>query len=371
MAMTEEMGASLHRGLSEWWSEETEYILQRIERWAALARGYNRLRSQRLSRGRLTMQEEQEPRWSISSNKIVIEDPNWSPRFHNLRRSHRRKSRSDENCRINCCGTFNYQSSCNLDSNCLENYRYDHSIYFKTIGDIKSSKRDGASLSDEENEKTFGDERVEWQAKSPIELFDEYCKNDDSEEDHNDYNNSDDCTAVRIRVNDLSIDETSSSDQYSDRGNENVWSIVDFDKLSLDVDTENDNFINESINNDKCVNLDNSNVDSDNNNLHEIHPIDTTEKMIQLQLSELTSNQTRLDSTVQTINNSISSSKDHMTVPRITSTRRSRRNSRKVRQPAVVGDNNVMWPSVLLNYTKNVDNSAVSPHHYRAQVQVK
>ncbi|XP_043275200.1 uncharacterized protein [Venturia canescens] len=368
IAMTEEMGASLHRGLSEWWSEETEYIFQRIERWAALARGYNRLRSQRLSRGRLTMQEEQEPRWSISSNKIVIEDPDWSPRFHNLRRSHRRKSRTDENCRINCCGTFNYQSSCNLDSNCLENYRYDHSIYFKTIGDIKSSKRDGASVSDEENEGASGDERVEWEAKSPIQLFDEFCNNDEPVEDPV-YKVPDDDAGVRIRVNGFSFDERSSFDEPRDRAKQSVWPIVDLSKLSLDVDSQNDNSTDEPTRIDNCDDLNSRNSDYDNNNSDESN-LDTTEKMIQLQLSQLTTNQTRLDSSLQTLDNSITSPKNHSTLPRITSMRRSRRSSRKVRQPAVVGDNNVLWPSVLLNYTKNADNSAVSPHHYRA-FQVK
>lgn len=37
------------RAFTEWWSEETEYIFQRIEHWAACAKGYNRLRSQKNS----------------------------------------------------------------------------------------------------------------------------------------------------------------------------------------------------------------------------------------------------------------------------------------------------------------------------------
>lgn len=42
---------------------------------------------------------------------------------------------------------------------------------------------------------------------------------------------------------------------------------------------------------------------------------------------------------------------------------RTRRASKGVKQPPIMGDNDVIWPSVLLNYTKNVDPS-ISPHHY-------
>ncbi|RLU25742.1 hypothetical protein DMN91_001900 [Ooceraea biroi] len=92
----------VHRSLSEWWSEETEYVFQRIEKWIAFARGYNRLRSLSLKRSK----------------------QKWNP----------------EEIKINCCDTFNYQSNSKLDSNCLEAYRYDYSIYFKTIGDIRKDK---------------------------------------------------------------------------------------------------------------------------------------------------------------------------------------------------------------------------------------
>lgn len=44
--------------------------------------------------------------------------------------------------------------------------------------------------------------------------------------------------------------------------------------------------------------------------------------------------------------------------------RRTKRLLRTVKQVPVVGDNNVIWPSVLLNYTKNIDSSN-SPHHYK------
>jgi len=45
--ITENRDLMVKKNLSKWWSEETEYIFQRIERWVAFARGYNRFRSQR------------------------------------------------------------------------------------------------------------------------------------------------------------------------------------------------------------------------------------------------------------------------------------------------------------------------------------
>ncbi|KAF7386483.1 hypothetical protein HZH68_013615 [Vespula germanica] len=41
-----------YQGLFEWWKEGTEYLFQRIQTWAALTRGYNRLRSKRFVEGR-------------------------------------------------------------------------------------------------------------------------------------------------------------------------------------------------------------------------------------------------------------------------------------------------------------------------------
>lgn len=116
-------------------------MLQRIERWAAYARGYNRLRSVRLSPGRMTMQEEPESRWSISqaTNRLVVEN-NWSPSFRQRRQT---RTSAPEQTRLNCCAlsNLNYKSNANLDSNCLEAYSLDHSIYFKTIGEIRSELR--------------------------------------------------------------------------------------------------------------------------------------------------------------------------------------------------------------------------------------
>ncbi|XP_063972837.1 uncharacterized protein LOC135160332 isoform X2 [Diachasmimorpha longicaudata] len=206
--MSEE-GVQIQKGLSEWWSEESVYLLQRIERWAALARGYNRLRSHKFSRGRLTFGE-------------VLEDDEEryiSTDFESLRRSERMKSRSpDESRRINCCGTFNYQSNNRLDSTCLETYRYDHSIYFKTIGDIKRSKSGEHVGCKEDGDRCSDDEKVEWDVRV--------------------VNNS---VAARGFTADRQMIVMSDGevgwdclDQYSSENvekNRNVWPVVDISKL--------------------------------------------------------------------------------------------------------------------------------------------
>lgn len=91
--------------------------------------------------------------WSASSHETP-------PQFHTLKRS-RWKSRPEE-IKINCCGTFNYQSNSKLDNNCLETYRYDHSIYFKTIGDIRNDKRDYNQNQDSAS--VSSEEQIEWDA---------------------------------------------------------------------------------------------------------------------------------------------------------------------------------------------------------------
>ncbi|EZA62207.1 uncharacterized protein LOC105279116 [Ooceraea biroi] len=120
----------VHRSLSEWWSEETEYVFQRIEKWIAFARGYNRLRSLRWLKNQQMMQ--------VPSCNVPSNDTACSSQFYSLKRS--KQKWNPEEIKINCCDTFNYQSNSKLDSNCLEAYRYDYSIYFKTIGDIRKDK---------------------------------------------------------------------------------------------------------------------------------------------------------------------------------------------------------------------------------------
>ncbi|XP_047350884.1 uncharacterized protein LOC124949602 [Vespa velutina] len=155
MAMTTNIDetnmAQFHKGLSEWWSEETEYAFQRIERWTALVRGYNRFKSERLSKGRQTMLDERVSNWNITSNKLIIEDSSLSPCFHNFKRN-RRRSHHEEKMKINqnnVNSVLGYRSNDNLDSACLANYRYDHSIYFKTIGEIRNDKKTLKEINDD------------------------------------------------------------------------------------------------------------------------------------------------------------------------------------------------------------------------------
>lgn len=158
--------------------------------------------------------------WSISSGEI--------PQCQFLKRS-RWKSRPEE-IKINCCGTFNYQSNNRLDSNCLETYRYDHSIYFKTIGDIRSDKRnqnqnqDSASVSSEE--------QIEWDASS---LIDPVSNKLSSEETKNISN-----TAEYI------------AEREKDRTIQNVWPIVDLSKLNLNLtdNRERDKWLSHSVDED-------------------------------------------------------------------------------------------------------------------------
>ncbi|XP_046734068.1 uncharacterized protein LOC124404177 [Diprion similis] len=306
------MAPTTHRGLSDWWNEETEYVFQRIEEWAALARGYNRLRSQRYSRGRLTMRDEPvDTNWNISANKLVVGDcESLSPRFYRLERSWRRKSRPEE-VRINCCGSLNYQSNNRVDSQCLEEYRYDHSIYFKTIGDIRGRNRNrNCSLKRAESPKTVGeiechrcdDERSE---KSPPAFSGKSALHDD--------------------------------DQPSNAAGSQVWPITDLTQMNLEAD-ESRRYLNDELEGD----LQNDNYCSSEDNLN---------------------NNNHVNNGVQCDGNSITRKTDQQLSlkQRLVSIRRTRQSPRKVSQPTITGDNNVVWPGVLLNYTKKGD-VICSPH---------
>ncbi|XP_015521774.1 uncharacterized protein [Neodiprion pinetum] len=295
-----------HRGLSDWWNEETEYVFQRIEEWAALARGYNRLKSQRYSRGHLTMKEEPgDTNWSISANKLVVGDcESWNPRFYRLERSWRRKSRPEE-VRINCCGSLNYQSNNRVDSQCLEAYRYDHSIYFKTIGDIRGRNRNrNSSLKRAESPKIAGEIEChrcddELSGKSP--LHDE--------------------------------------DQPSKAAGTQVWPITDLTQMNLEAD-ESRRYLDDELEG----NLQNDNYCSSEDNLN---------------------NNNQANNSVQFTGNSITRKTDQplSLKQRLVSIRRTRQSPRKVSQPTIVGDNNVVWPGVLLNYKKKGE-AVCSPHRH-------
>lgn len=334
--MSEDVSVTIQKGLSEWWNEETEYIFQRIERWAAYARGYNRLRSQRLSRGRMTMQGGQEPRWSISSNKLIIDDCSWSPCFHSLKKS-RRKSRPEET-KIDCCATLNYQSNSNLDSSCLQTYRYDHSIYFKTIGDIKNDKKqvNVTTNGEEDGISVSSEELVEWHVNTvsgfiASQLFEDAFVNHDKEN---------------------ALDSTRNSHQDANRQLDSVaWFNVDLSKLDLDEDDITVTVTNQ-LNNENGLTIF-ENEEQTNNNY-----IQNEETVVKTNLN----NRTQLSCVDQDENNAKETQPEEGT-KKFLDVRRTRRSYRTVKQQPVVGDNEVVWPSVLLNYTKNISPSN-SPHHY-------
>lgn len=134
-------------------------------------------------------------------------------RFYSLKRS---KSKSHpEETKINCCGTFNYQSNSKLESNCLETYRYDHSIYFKTIGDIRSDKRD--IIRDQDRVSISSEELVEWDVSSLNDLIADKLISKET-----------------LNNNKLNISNTV-AEQEENRTMQNAWPIVDLSKLDLNL----------------------------------------------------------------------------------------------------------------------------------------
>ncbi|XP_051154205.1 uncharacterized protein LOC127277270 [Leptopilina boulardi] len=179
MRMTNMNLETRQRALFEWWNEETEYFFQRIEHWAACARGYNRLRSQKNTRNKMKIIKEENSlssRWSIAGNKLFIEETSFNPRLQPLNRSYARQSEHEE-LKLNCCGTLNYRSNGKLDSTCLETYSYDHSIYFKTIGDLRRNRDEIINESslkiDEKCDIELNDDEIEEFCQINVEKFDE------------------------------------------------------------------------------------------------------------------------------------------------------------------------------------------------------
>ncbi|XP_054000954.1 uncharacterized protein LOC128888256 [Hylaeus anthracinus] len=322
--MTEDVGALLQKGLSEWWNEETEYVFQRIERWAAYARGYNRLRSQRLSRGRMTMQGGQEPRWSVSSNKLIIDDVSWSPRFHTFKKS-RRKSRPEE-AKINCCGTFNYQSNSNLDSTCLETYRYDHSIYFKTIGDIRNSKKDNVDPKNEREDRISisSEELVEWDVSSVSDFIANQLLEDGLTSDN---------------IQSIFGDKTSPV-QDVDGVDTVTWSNVDLMKINLN----GDDTLRDEENNESKFTVAEIEEERNNNYIGNVKFVDSYLENRQTQAKRVSDG-----------NVDVGEPQDHDETFR---DGRGNRRSPKGVQPSIMSDNDVTWPSILTNYTKNVDSAS-------------
>ena len=100
------------KNFTGWWFEETENVFQKIERWTTCVKGYNRL----------LPEKETTLYWTQKLCSIL-------------------KRPTNEETKLNCCGGFNYKTNANLDKNCLESYSLDHSIYFKTIGEIRNNNQ--------------------------------------------------------------------------------------------------------------------------------------------------------------------------------------------------------------------------------------
>lgn len=334
--MTEDVSVMFQKGLSEWWNEETEYIFQRIERWAAYARGYNRLRSQRLSRGRMTMEGGQEPRWNICSNKLVIDDSAWSPSFHTLKKSQRKPQQ--EEMKINCCGTFNYQSNSNLDSTCLETYRYDHSIYFKTIGDIKNSKKEVADTTNEQDDTISigSEELMEW-----------------------DVNTMSDFITNQLLEDRLVSEDIENTYDYTESSSQNMNSVTWFnvDLYKLDINEDAAVAVNDEQNKENSLTISEIVEERNNNYIHDKEPVmDTSRKK-----------QTRLNSLVEDRNNT-GETRSEKGIERFFHIRKTERTIKTAKQPPPIIDDNdrvFTWPSILSNYTnnKNIDPSIASYHY--------
>ncbi|XP_072752819.1 uncharacterized protein [Anoplolepis gracilipes] len=299
--MTEGKEMMVQRGLSEWWNEETEYMLQRIERWATFVRGYNRLRSQRW--------------WSKETLQDIPDaSDEAASRFYSLKRS-RWKSRPEE-IKINCCGRFNYQSNSKLESNCLETYRYDHSIYFKTIGDIRNDKRDIIKDLDRDTVSISSEELVEWDARSLV--ADLIANKPISEE-----------TCNNNRPDEPGVSDTF-VEQEKNGAMQNAWPIVDLSKLDLNL------MDNQKRGKQLSCLLDRENYERNekqqkNNNVN--IPEDKTNK-------------------------EDNESKNYKRMKKFPSFRKIKRSPTRI--SPIVGENNVIWPGVLLNYNNNFDVAGIS-----------
>lgn len=223
-----------------------------------------------------------------SWNALSDETP---PRFHSFKRS-RWKSRPEE-IKINCCGTFNYQSNSKLDSNCLETYRYDHSIYFKTIGDIRSDKGD-----QDQNQNSDSINSEEWDASlltNPISKLEET-------------NNILDTIA----------------EQEEDRITQNIWPIVDLSKLDLNLidNRKRDERLSHSTDQD---NREKDVRQTENNNI--IFLANLEDKMDKEDREDKSKNQERTN--------------------KFLSFQKTKRSSKNLQRSPIVDENNVIWPGVF------------------------
>lgn len=240
-----------------------------------------------------------------SLNEPIGESSNMQ-RFCNLKRS-RRTSQPEEAKIINCCGTFSYQSNKQLDSNCLETYQYDHSIYFKTIGDIRSDKKDTSDQS-KDNVSISSEELVEWDSSSLIDLI---ADKSNSEE----YNNNNHPSKLNA--------SNSVTDQEDNKEAETLSPIVDLSKLDLNptesLQKEDERLSRPTDKN----NFERNDRQQENNN------VDNSEV------------------------DKEDGSKCQGRIKRFRSFRKTKRSPKNMQRPSIVGENNVVWPGILLNYTNN------------------
>lgn len=260
-------------------------------------------------------------RWSRNQQATLesADEAICTPQFYSFKRS-RRKS-SPEETKINCCGTFNYQSNSKLDSNCLETYRYDHSIYFKTIGDIRSDKRDFRNQ-DDEKVSISSEELVEWDIGSLTDLITDKSISEGTR------NNN--------RLNDLNIADVV-VEQEENRMTQNAWPIVDLSKLDLNL--TNGRAKDERL---SCL-VDQDNYGRDERRL-ENNNIDSP-KM------------DKIDN-----ENREGESKDEERTKKLRLFQKARRSSGNVQRLSIIDENNIVWPRIFFSYTNNNYDVADNPH---------
>lgn len=222
-----------------------------------------------------------------------------------------------EETKINCCGTFNYQSNSKLENNCLETYRYDHSIYFKTIGDIRSDKRDVIRDLEQDRVSISSEELVEWDASSLVDLnikpiSEETCNNNCPDEPN---------------VSDTIAEQEQKGTM------QNVWPIVNL-KLNLDLMDNRKKKLPYLFDRD---NLEINEKQRENNNVN--------------------SPENKADEEDQE-----NKTKNYEKMEKFPSFRKIRQSS--IRKSLIVDENNVIWPGVLnykiLNYNNNFDVADIS-----------
>lgn len=196
----------------------------------------------------------------------------------------------------------------------METYRYDHSIYFKTIGDIRSDKRD-VIRDDQDRISISSEELVEWDASSFVDLI---TNKPNSEE-----------TCNNNHPDEQSVSDTD-AEQEKTGAMQNAWPIVDLSKLDLNLMDNRKR--NEQL---PCLDRDNHRRDEkqENNNVNS---------------SENKADKEDLEN----------QSKNYERMKKFPSFRKTRRSS--ARKSPIIGENNVVWPGILLNYNNNFNVTGIS-----------